>query len=393
MKKYYYIILGSGLSGLLTAYRMANDAWFDDKEILIIDKEIKNQNDRTWCFWEESNGEFDSILSKTWEKAFIGNQDFQQSFEMKPYLYKMIRSRDFYKLVFGTISSKSNFTFENDEIINWKTIEDSVEITGKNQSYFGLFLLNSFFDVKPILNQKKYPYLKQHFIGWFIKTKEAIFDDSEVKFMDFTIEQDGNTRFMYVLPTSKTEALFEYTLFSEDLLEKTEYENAISNYLQNIGITNYEIMEKETGNIPMTCFPFHNQNSERILFIGTAGGWTKASTGFTFFNSKKQSDKLIEFLKNNQNLSKFHQKNRYWFYDLILLEVLHQNNELGGQLFGTLFQKNNIQNIFQFLNEEGTIFSDLKVMLTLPKRLFIKATFRAFWKLLKKKNEFLSFNH
>ncbi|UPQ80506.1 lycopene cyclase family protein [Flavobacterium azooxidireducens] len=381
-KKYDYIILGSGLSGLLTAFQMANDPWFNDKSILIIDKEIKNQNDRTWCFWEEPNGEFDSILSKTWEKAFIGNQDFQQSFDMHPYLYKMIRSSDFYKLVFDTISSKSNFAFINDEIIHWKTIENSVEIQGKNQTYTSNFLLNSFFDVNPILNQKKYPYLKQHFIGWFIKTKEAIFDDSEVKFMDFTIEQDGNTRFMYVLPNSKSEALFEYTLFSEDLLEKSLYKKAIQNYLQNLGITDYEIVEKEAGNIPMTCFPFHKQNSERILFIGTAGGWTKASTGFTFFNSKKQSEKLVGFLKTNQNLSKFHQKNRYWFYDLILLEVLHQNNELGAQLFGTLFQKNSIQNIFKFLNEEGTIYSDLKVMLTLPKWLFIKATFRALWKLV-----------
>ncbi|PKP18105.1 MAG: lycopene cyclase [Bacteroidetes bacterium HGW-Bacteroidetes-23] len=381
-KKYDYIILGSGLSGLLTAFRMANDTWFDDKSILIIDKEIKNQNDRTWCFWEEPNGEFDSILSKTWEKAFIGNQDFQQSFEMNPYLYKMIRSSDFYKLVFDKISSKSNFTFINDEILSWKTIGNSVEVIGKNQTYSSHFLLKSFFDVNPLFNQKKYPYLKQHFIGWFIKTKEENFNDSEVKFMDFTIEQNGNTRFMYVLPTSKTEALFEYTLFSEDLLEKSLYKKAIQNYLQNLGITDYEIVEKEAGNIPMTCFPLHKQNSERVLFIGTAGGWTKASTGFTFFNSKKQSEKLVEFLKTNQNLTKFHQKNRYWFYDLILLEVLHQNNELGAQLFGKLFQKNSIQNIFKFLNEEGTIFSDLKVMLTLPKWLFIKATFRALWKLV-----------
>lgn len=380
--KYDYIILGSGLSGLLTAYRMMNDTWFNDKSILIIDKEIKNQNDRTWCFWEVPNSEFDSILTKTWEKAFVGNKDFQQSFAMQPYLYKMIRSSDFYKLVFDTISSKSNFTIITDEILSWKTIEDSVEVQGKNQSYSSRFLLNSFFNLDPLLNQKKYPYLKQHFIGWFIKTKTEVFDDSEVKFMDFTIEQEGNTRFMYVLPTSKTEALFEYTLFSEELLEKSVYEKAIQNYLQNLGINDYEIVEKENGNIPMTCFPFRKQNSERILFIGTAGGWTKASTGFTFFNSKKQSEKLIEFLKTNQNLTQFHQKNRYWFYDLILLEVLHQNNELGAQLFGTLFQKNSIQTIFKFLNEEGTFFSDLKVMLTLPKWLFIKATFRALRKLV-----------
>ncbi len=361
---------------------MANDPWFDKQKILIVDKQIKNQNDRTWCFWEKPNGEFDAILSKTWEKAFVGNQSFQQSFAMSPYLYKLIRSSDFYQLVLNTLHAKSNFFFTTDTIIHWETSSNAVEVVGKAERYVGDFLLTSSFDTTPVLNQKRYPYLKQHFVGWFVKTKTPVFDDSEVTFMDFTIEQKGNTRFMYVLPTSKNEALFEYTLFSENVLDKKEYEDAILNYLQNSGVTDYEIVEKEIGNIPMTCFPFHKQNSKRILFIGTAGGWTKASTGFTFNNSNKKATELILFLKTNQNMTRFHQKSRYWFYDLVLLEVLHQNNALGSQLFGMLFQKNTIQSIFTFLNEEGTFFSDLKVMLSLPKWLFIKATFRALWKLI-----------
>jgi lycopene beta-cyclase len=382
MKKFDYIILGSGLAGLLTAYRMANDTFFAAKKIALIDKEIKNQNDRTWCFWEEPNGEFDSILAKKWEKAFVGNQDFQKSFEMNPYLYKMIRSKDFYHLIHQKLSENNNFTLLTDEIVDWKNVSDSVVIQGKNACYETTILLNSLFDTKPLLHQKAFPYLKQHFIGWFIKTKKPIFDDSIVKFMDFTIEQKGNTRFMYVLPTSKTEALFEYTLFSEDLLAKSVYEDEIESYLKVRGITDYEIVEKEAGNIPMTCYPFHKQNSKRILFIGTAGGWTKASTGFTFFNSKKQSKKLINFLKTGKNLNQFPKRNRYWFYDLILLEVLHQNNEIGAEIFGILFQNNKVEDIFIFLNEEGTIFSDLKIMVSLPKFLFIKATFRALWKLV-----------
>ena len=63
--------------------------------------------------------------------------------------------------------------------------------------------------------------------------------------MDFSIEQKGNTRFMYVLPTSTTEALLEYTLFSADLLPKEEYETEIQNYIQKLGITDYEIIAKE----------------------------------------------------------------------------------------------------------------------------------------------------
>lgn len=382
MKKYDYILLGSGLAGLLTAYRMANDPWFDNKSIAIIDKELKNKNDRTWCFWEEENGEFTTILSKKWDTAFIGNHDFEAVFNMNPFFYKMIRSKDFYDLVYDLIAQKSNFSLFTDEIIDWQTNFESVLVQGKQSNYTASFLITSLFDAKRLLNQTKYPYLKQHFVGWFIKTKEPLFDDTVVKFMDFTIDQKGNTRFMYVLPTSTNKALFEYTLFSENLLEKSVYEQEIASYLKNRGITVYEISEKESGNIPMSCFQFDSQNTSRVLFIGTAGGWTKASTGFTFYNSVKKSKDLVSFLKTNKKLNQFSKRNRYWFYDLILLEVLYKNNERGAEIFGMLFQKNKIQDIFIFLNEEGTFYSDLKVMLQLPKWLFIKATFRALWKLV-----------
>jgi lycopene beta-cyclase len=86
---------------------------------------------------------------------------------------------------------------------------------------------------------------------------------------------------MYVLPTSPTEALLEYTLFSHDLLAKAEYETAIKEYIAQL---NYQLLHnrKEQGSIPMTCYPFWKKIHKKVLNIGTAGGWTKASTGYTF---------------------------------------------------------------------------------------------------------------
>ena len=53
MNKYDYIIIGAGASGLLLADAMGNDSFFADKKILILDKEAKKTNDRTWCYWEK----------------------------------------------------------------------------------------------------------------------------------------------------------------------------------------------------------------------------------------------------------------------------------------------------------------------------------------------------
>jgi lycopene beta-cyclase len=41
------------------------------------------------------------------------------------------------------------------------------------------------------------------------------------------------------------EALLEYTLFSHQLLTKEEYEQEIKQYIENLGIQNFEIIEKK----------------------------------------------------------------------------------------------------------------------------------------------------
>ena len=72
--------------------------------------------------------------------------------------------------------------------------------------------------------------------------------------MDFDIPQKNSTRFIYVLPFSKTKALVEYTLFSPNELKKDEYLNSIKSYLKNLNSGNYEVVETEQGSIPMTNF-------------------------------------------------------------------------------------------------------------------------------------------
>jgi lycopene beta-cyclase len=182
---------------------------------------------------------------------------------------------------------------------------------------------------------------------------------------------------MYVLPTSKTEALVEYTLFSEHLLPKEEYENEIQIYLRNLGADQYEIIEKEQGSIPMTCYPFWKKNTKRVLNIGTAGGWTKASTGYTFRNSDKKSTEFVMFLqKENFKMSSFHKKNKFWWYDLLLLDILYRHNELGSSIFSSMFRNGNPALIFKFLDEETNFIEDVKVILKCPKIPFLKALFR-----------------
>jgi len=398
MQHYHYIFTGSGLSALMTVYEMLLSGKFDDKSILLIDENAKKVNDRTWCFWDEEDtppkghpskrGElFGEIVSKKWNQAIFANEKFNRVLELTPYQYKKINGLDFYNLIFEEIAKHSNIQIVKDTVIDIEDYIDVVEVLTSNGNQYlcskvfnSIYIPNVICNSKIIESQTKFPLIHQHFIGWFIKSKEAVFTPNCATFMDFSVEQKGNTRFMYVLPTSENEALLEYTLFSKNLLSKEEYEAEIQKYIENLGITEYEIIEKEQGNIPMTCYPFWKHNTKNIVNIGSAGGWTKASTGYTFKNASKKSKALVQFLKSESDFTKFHKRDKFWFYDLLLLDILGSKNELGSKIFSSMFKEGNLTVIFKFLDEETSFSEDLRVIWRCPKMVFVKALIKRLFK-------------
>ena len=381
MKQNYFdfIICGAGASGLLLLKAIREESFFNEKSILIIEKEIRNFNDRTWSYWESPNGSFDSILSKKWSKANFCSEDFDSDFDLNPYQYKMLRSAGFYQSIRNKYSKLKNTIFLHAEVKNIDSKNIMTEVITSEGKFQSKKVFNSLFDPKPMINQKKYPVLQQHFVGWFIKTKKPSFDSSKVFFMDFNIPQVQETRFIYVLPIDKHNALVEYTLFSENLLHFDDYETGIKAYLDSKGITEYEIKEKEQGNIPMTCFPFEKLNCRSLLHIGTAGGWTKASTGYTFMNTRRNIECLIPFLKTGAGLNTFTIKNRFRFYDLLFLDVLNRYNARGSKLFTRMFEKNPPVRIFRFLDEKTNFIEEFKIMASFSltqKIWFLKALFK-----------------
>jgi len=368
MKHYDYIIIGAGASGLMLGNALVNDPFFKEKSILLVDKNAKLNNDRTWCFWEEGKGAFDTIVSKTWHHIYFGGQQASKTFDINPYFYKMIRGIDFYDTYLTRLKKYPNISFKQESITQVTDEGNRVIVTSDKSQYTALKVFNSIFDYKMAMQQDKYPVLQQHFLGWTVKTKEPIFKVDRVTYMDFSIPQLGNTRFMYILPFSETEALVEYTLFSEKLLSEKTYENSIRDYLKNeLDCHEFEIMDTEKGSIPMTCYDFKDHHTKNIRYIGTAGGWAKPSTGYTFISSSKKVPVLLQFLKTGRPLHKLSFKNKFWYYDLLLLDVLANDNANGHTIFETLFKNRNPELIFKFLDEETSLLEDLQFILGCPK--------------------------
>ena len=371
MEKFDYIICGGGASGLLLSNAFISDKFFNDKKILIIEKESKTTNDKTFGFWNDKESVLDEMVFKEWEFAEFKDSNSYNTFLLNPYKYKMIKSNQFYSHIGNKILKAANFKYLNSNI---NEIDEINNIVKTDDGEFSSSII--FSSIYNEVNFKKYPLLKQHFIGWTIETKSETFDDNKITFMDFSVDQKDEIRFMYILPFSKNKALVEYTLFSKELISDNEYEKEIKSYLKENNIQGYTIKEKEKGMIPMTCYPFFENNTDTYFQIGTAGGWSKPSTGYTIKNSIKKIDVVVESLKHNKPLSKIRFKNRFWYYDLLFLDVLIASKGKGSQVFSDLFKNNDPIKIFKFLDENTSVVEELSIFLSVDIKTFVKSLFK-----------------
>ena len=87
ISKFDFIIVGAGAAGLNLALAMNADDFFRTKTILILDKEAKFKNDRTWSFWEQGQGKWDKLVTKTWNKGLVKAKGEDIFLDLKSYNY------------------------------------------------------------------------------------------------------------------------------------------------------------------------------------------------------------------------------------------------------------------------------------------------------------------
>lgn len=375
--KYDYIILGAGAAGLSLAYRMANDKHFASKRIAIVEKDNKDRNDRTWCFWEEGKGLFDEVVSNRWSTLKFYSKTLEKTLDIHPYQYKMISGLDFYNYTLPVVKKAPNITFLRDEVIHIMEGEDEVVVRTRHAELAAPIIFKSF-PSSAMPDKKKELYVNQHFKGFVIRTKERCFDTDRATFMDFRIPQNGDTRFFYVLPHNARQALVEVAIFSNESWSQSAYDCLVRDYIQEyLSILDYEIVEEEFGVIPMTTFPFLKDNTKRLIHIGTGGGVVKPSSGYAFQRIQQHSDNIITCLKNKKSLIASYDGlyGRFYLYDKIFLHAMLRNGVSGEEIFTRLFKKQKASSIFKFLDQKTSFVEDLGIFTAPPTWPFTKSFF------------------
>lgn len=369
---YDYIFAGAGCAALSLLMRLLQQPATKDKRVLLVDKQMASMRNKTWCFWEKEPGFFEPIVHQQYDQLWYHGNGCSQLSSILPYRYKMIRGEDFYRHCMNIISQHPNVQFIQEAVGKMDGRGEAASISISGKTYTSDLIFNSVTGAPPVLAKHEYMLL-QHFKGWFIRTEQPVFDPAAATLMDFRISQDNGTAFVYVMPFSEHEALVEYTLFTEQLLTDEQYEQGLRHYLKTYIKSAYTIQSQESGVIPMTNYRFP-ESEGRIIHLGTAGGRTKPSSGYTFQFIQQQSGQLAAQLARGESPSPAgYQRTRFHFYDAVLLDVLANKRLPGEVVFTKLFRKNRLPLVLQFLGNESSLGGELRLISVLPKLPFLKA--------------------
>jgi lycopene beta-cyclase len=366
-----YIFIGAGASATLLLRSLESRGLLVNKKIAVIDADDKSINDKTYCFWTSTDDSISHncqhLFSRSWSKISVNRQE-PETLDNSQYVH--ISSITLYNEC-RRIINEYRLTRIYSSVLGLLKTDVGVEV----QTVDGNFSAKTVFDSRPpkfAEPKKNEAILWQTFIGHIISPKEEYAQVDCVDLMDFDIPQHGFTQFMYVLPLSNNRILVEMTRFGAEAISSIQAEPILSDYIQK-RFGAYELIETETGTIPMSTSKIVSEHIEGVVPIGGRSGAIKPSTGYAFKKMFQASEHIAESIETHKKLSPMvMEPKRFEFYDRLLLLILLHHPLLGKPIFSVLFKKNHVFSVFRFLEGKTTIFQDIRILMTLPFRPFLR---------------------
>lgn len=376
------IIAGAGCAGLSALWQVMHGPG-RDRNVIVIDRQFEVGDDRTWSFWGTSEAPFAELADRSWDQLkvrFPGWESvgrLQRPNGVSPAgrrTYNRVRRRDYDAAVLGAADGRPNIRFIAQDILAIRDdVDGGVVELPEGELRAPLVLQSTRQSPADDMAEVRHP-LRQHFGGWEVRTQHPIFDPQVATLMDFDTDQLGATAFFYVLPDAPDRALVEFTMLSPEPRGREFYDAQVRRHLEHLGAGEISIERTEYGVIPMDDRLRPQQWGRHVWNLGTVGGMTKPTSGYTFQRIHAQTRHLVGHWSGGTTPTPLPPPPaRYRFADHVLLNILHHHPEHGRRIFERLFRTTSIDDVLTFLDEDSTILDDARMIAKLPWAPFLRA--------------------
>ncbi|MEV4544651.1 lycopene cyclase family protein [Micromonospora echinaurantiaca] len=334
-----------------------------DLRVAVVDPVHRRGQDRTWAFWDRPGNDLDPVLSASWRQVEVVTAQRRRVLDLAPLRYAMLRSGP----VYDRAAAAERRLGVSRVVAAADTLDDDGERVLVRAGDAAVVRASWVLDSRPRPPRRpgRTNWL-QHFRGWWLASDTPVFDADRAVLMDFRTPQPARgVSFGYLLPVSDRYALVEYTEFSPAPLTDAGYDAALVGYRDLLGLdpARLTVREVEDGVIPMTDAPFDAHPSPRVVRLGTAGGATRPSTGFTFSAMRRQADQVASALAAGRPpVPAPAYPRRHLWMDAVALRALDRGGVSGPDFFDRLFDRNPAERVLRFLDGATSPVEELAVM-------------------------------
>ncbi|MDO3685653.1 lycopene cyclase family protein [Micromonospora sp. C28ISP2-4] len=360
------LVGGGGAASLVLAALDRHDV--TGLRVAVVDPVHKRGQDRTWAFWGLPGDDLDPLLSASWSQVDVVTPAGRRVLTLDPLRYGMLRSAPVYD---RAAEAERRLDAVRISAPAGELHDDGERVVVRDPDGRDLVRASWVLDSRP--RRPKRPGRTswlQHFRGWWLAADRPTFDPQRAVLMDFrTPQPERGVSFGYVLPVDDRFALVEYTEFGPELLDDAGYDTALRGYagLLGLDLSTLRVREVEDGVIPMTDGPFESRPSPRVVRLGTAGGATRPSTGFTFSAMLRQADQVARALAAGRPpVPAPAYPLRHLWMDAVALRALDRGHVGGVEFFERLFDRNPPERVLRFLDGVTSPAEDLAVMRSSP---------------------------
>lgn len=364
-------IVGAGAAGLSLAWRLLSPpAGVPAPSVVLVDAPPGSLRppERTWCYWEDGPGEYDDLVTATWDHLRVRAADGPATTRsLGRFRYKMLRSPLFEEGLRPRLTALTRVEAVVERI---EDRHDGAALVCRTSGGAPMSVRARWvFDSRPPAPAPARTALLQHFGGWFVRTQGPVFQPDVVELMDFRTPQPRHgLSFGYVLPTSPREALVEYTEFGPSVLTEQVYEAALRQYTQDVlRLGPHDVLAREQGVIPLTDARHAPRAGRHVFRIGAAGGAIRPSTGYAFSAIQRQTRAVAAAVHHHRTpVPPAAYTARHLAMDAILLRGLATGRVPGASFFSRLFRTVPAERLLRFLDGETHPAEDVLIGLRTP---------------------------
>ena len=375
MPHYDAVIAGGGLSGLSLAAHLAAFGW-RDHSVLVVDDPVARPSAQSWGFWAAGSGLLDAAACRSYAQARIYAAGVTRLLPLQRYRYRVVRRADLRAAVQEILGGCPGYRLVKGTVEGIHDTGDGVTVTIDGRAVHCGWLFDS------VTNRAAGEPVDARlaFTGWEMRCARPVFDPATPVLFDFRTPQSYGSRFVYVLPDDPQRALVELTAFVPRRAQPptaADRSAALDRYLSDVlRAGDYQILRTESAVLPLRTRPVRRARG-RILAIGAAGGLVKATTGYAYQRIQRDSAAIARSLARHGHPWDIPvPPRRYRLLDAILLDVLDRDPAQLERAFAQLFTANPTDRMLRFLDEDGRVVDDMRLIASMSPRPYLRALAR-----------------